>query len=45
VLYTEDWVCDIALIGCTLSLGKPKRGWDSGREGTRGLWGTRGVSL
>jgi hypothetical protein len=32
VLYTEDWVCDIALIECTLSLGKPKRGWDSGRE-------------
>jgi hypothetical protein len=26
VLYTEDWVCDIALIECTLSLGKTQEG-------------------
>ncbi len=45
VLYTEDWVCDVALIECTLSPGKSKRGWDSGREGTRGQWGTKVVSL
>jgi hypothetical protein len=45
VLYTKGWVCDVALIGCTLSPGKSKRGWDFGREGTRGQWGTKGVSL
>ncbi len=45
VLYTEDWVCDVALIECTLSPGKSKRGWDFGREGTRGQWGTKEVSL
>jgi hypothetical protein len=45
VLYTEGWVCDVALIECTLSPGKSKKGWDFGREGTRGQWGTKGVSL
>jgi hypothetical protein len=45
VLYTEGWVCDVALIEYTLGPGKPKEGWDFGREGTRGQWGTRGVSL
>ncbi len=41
VLYTEGWVCDVALIKCTLSPGKSKRGWDFGREGTMGQWGTK----
>ncbi len=45
VLYTEGWVCDVALIEYTLGPGKPKEGWDFGREGTRGQWGTSGVSL
>ncbi len=45
VLYTEEWVCDVALIKCTLSPGEPKGGWDFGGEGTRGQWGTKGVSL
>jgi hypothetical protein len=45
VLYTEGWVCDVALIECTLSPGKSKRGWDFGSEGTGGQWGTKGVSL
>ncbi len=45
VLYTEGWVCDVALIEYTLGPGKPKKGWDFGKEGTRGQWGTKGVSL
>ncbi len=45
VLYTEGWVCDVALIEYTLGPGKPKEGWDFGGEGTRGQWGTKGVSL
>ncbi len=45
VLYTKGWVCDVALIEYTLSPGKPKKGWDFGREGTRGQRGTKGVSL
>ncbi len=45
VSYTGNWVCDTALIGCTLGLGKPGRGRDSGGKGTRGQWGTKGVSL
>jgi hypothetical protein len=45
VLYTEGWVCDVALIEYTLGPGKPKKGWDFGREGTRGQRGTKGVSL
>jgi hypothetical protein len=28
--------CNVALIRCTLDLGKPKGGWDFGREGTGG---------
>jgi hypothetical protein len=27
-------VRNVVLIKCTLDLGKPKRGWDFGREGT-----------
>ncbi len=45
VLYTEGWVCDVALIEYTLGPGKTQEGWDFGREGTRGQWGTKGVSL
>jgi hypothetical protein len=45
VSYTENWVCDVSPIKYPLSPGKPERGWDSGREGTRGQWGTKGVSL
>jgi hypothetical protein len=45
VLYTEGWICDVALIEYTLSPGKPKKGWDFRREGTKGQWGTKGVSL
>ncbi len=37
--------CNGALIKCTLGLGKPKGGWNFGREGTGARWGTRGVSL
>jgi hypothetical protein len=29
-------VCNVVLIKCTLDLGKPKRGWNFGREGTGG---------
>jgi hypothetical protein len=36
VLYTEGWVCDVALIEYTLGPGKTQEGWDFGREGTRG---------
>jgi hypothetical protein len=28
------WVCNVVLIKCILDLGKPKKGWDFGREGT-----------
>jgi hypothetical protein len=45
VLYTEERVCDVALIKCTLSSGKPKGDWDFGGEGARGQRGTRWVSL
>ncbi len=38
-------VCNVVLIKCILDLGKPKRGWSLGREGTGARWGTRGVSL
>jgi hypothetical protein len=41
----EGWVRNVALIECTLELGKPKRGWNFGGEGTGARWGTRGVSL
>jgi hypothetical protein len=45
VLYTGKRVCDVALIKCTLSSGKPKKGWEFGGEGAREQWGTKGVSL
>ncbi len=35
-------VCNGALIKCTLGLGKPKGGWNFGREGTRGPGGEQG---
>jgi hypothetical protein len=35
VLYTGKRVCDVALIKCTLSSGKPKKGWEFGGEGIR----------
>jgi hypothetical protein len=41
----EGWVCNVALIKIHVGSGKPKGGWDFGREGTRGQWGTKGVSL
>ncbi len=34
--------CNVALIKCTLDSGKPKGGWDFGREGTGGHVGNRG---
>ncbi len=41
----EGWVRNVALIKSILDPGKPKRGWNSGGEGTGARWGTRGVSL
>jgi hypothetical protein len=41
----KGWVCNVALIKHTLGPGNPRGSWDFGREGTRGQWGTRGVSL
>jgi hypothetical protein len=34
--------CNVALIKCTLDSGKPKGGWDFGREGTGGPDGEQG---
>jgi hypothetical protein len=34
--------CNVALIKCTLDSGKPKGGWDFGREGSGGQMGNRG---
>jgi hypothetical protein len=34
--------CNVALIKCTLGPGKPKGGWNFGREGTGGQMGNRG---
>jgi hypothetical protein len=34
--------CNVALFKCTLDSGKPKGGWDFGREGTGGQMGNRG---
>jgi hypothetical protein len=42
VLYTEDWVCDIALIECILSLGKTQEGLGFRREGYKGPMGDKG---
>ncbi len=38
----EGLGCNVALIKCTLGSGKPKGGWDFGREGTGGQMGNRG---
>ncbi len=43
MLYTEGRVCDVALIKCTLSSGKPKGDWDFGGEGARGQRGRGGL--
>ncbi len=32
----EGWVRNVILIKCILDPGKPKKGWNSGREGTGG---------
>ncbi len=40
--YTRNWVCDIALIGCTLSLGKTQEGSGFQREGYKGTMGDKG---
>jgi hypothetical protein len=45
VLYTEGWVCDVALIEYTLGSGEIQEGLGFWKEGTRGQWGTKGVSL
>jgi hypothetical protein len=42
VSYTGNWVCDIALIGCTLSLGKTREGSGFRREGYKGTMGDKG---
>jgi hypothetical protein len=42
VSYTRNWVCDIALIGCTLSLGKTQEGSGFQREGYKGTMGDKG---
>ncbi len=42
-MYTGKRVCDVVLIRCTLSSGKPKKGWEFGRKGTREQWGTKGL--
>jgi hypothetical protein len=41
VSYTRKWVCDIALIGCTLGLGK-KEGSGFQGEGYKGTMGDSG---
>ncbi len=40
--YTRNWVCDIALIGCTLSLGKTQEGSGFQGEGYKGTMGDKG---
>ncbi len=40
--YTGNWVCDIALIGCTLSLGKTREESGFQREGYKGTMGDKG---
>jgi hypothetical protein len=42
VSYTRIWVCDIALIGCTLSLGKTQEGSGFQGEGYKGTMGDKG---
>ncbi len=38
----KGWVRNVALIKCTLGPGKPKGGWNFGREGTGGQMGNKG---
>jgi hypothetical protein len=38
----KGWVRNVALIKCTLGPGKPKEGWNFGREGTGGQMGNKG---
>ncbi len=42
VSYTRNWVCDIALIGCTLSLGKTREGSGFQGEGYKRTMGDKG---
>jgi hypothetical protein len=42
VSYTRNWVCDIALIGCTLSPGKTQGGSGFQGEGYKGTMGDKG---
>jgi hypothetical protein len=42
VSYTRKWVCDIALIGCTLSLGKTQEGPGFQGGGYKGTMGDKG---
>jgi hypothetical protein len=42
VSYTGNWVCDIALIGRTLGLGKTQGGSGFRREGYKGPMGDKG---
>ncbi len=42
VSYTRNWVCDIALIACTLSLGKIQEGSGFQGEGHKGTMGDKG---
>ncbi len=42
VSYTGNWVCDTALIGCTLGLGKTREGSGFRREGYKGTMGDKG---
>jgi hypothetical protein len=42
VSYTGSWVCDTALIECTLSLGKTQGGSGFQREGYKGPMGDKG---
>jgi hypothetical protein len=38
----EGWVRNVALIKYTLGPGKPKKGWNFGREGTGSQVGNKG---
>jgi hypothetical protein len=38
----KGWVRNVALIKRTLGPGKPKGGWNFGREGTGGQMGNKG---
>jgi hypothetical protein len=45
VSYTGNWVCDIALIGCTLGLGKTREGLGFRSEGYKGTMGDKGCQF